>query len=57
MVICSDIQNHDTVNIVNSTVSYILDSKRFGCSLMYCKAPLSVKSSMEHVSFTKDKIT
>ena len=39
----SDIQNND---IVNSIITYILDSKRFDCSLMYCKAPLSVYSKI-----------
>ena len=37
----SDIQNHD---ILNSTSTYILDSKRLACSLLQCKAPLSIYS-------------
>ena len=35
----SDIQNHD---ILNSTITYILDLEQFDCSLFKCKAPLSI---------------
>ena len=45
-----DIQNHD---IVNSTISYILDSKCFGCSLIQCNAPLFIYSKM-HVIFVRN---
>ena len=44
----SDIQNHD---ILNSTI--ISDSKRFECSLLWCKAPLSIYSKL-HVIFVRN---
>ena len=38
----SNIQNH----IVNSTITYILDSKQFDCSVILCKAPLFIYSKV-----------
>ena len=49
----SDIQNHD---ILSSTITYILDSKRFNSSLLQCKAPLSIYSKI-HVIFVRNILT
>ena len=39
----SDFQNHD---ILNSTITFNIDSKRFDCSLLQCKAHLSIYSKI-----------